>query len=190
MQSETPNQNETTPITPVAENKTTSPEGFTTLNISGQDPAAMGGVAEEYHNQSVSGARWFFWIAALSMINSIISLFDGNWGFLAGLGLTQVLSGLAVGLSQDLGSAVTVVALVLNIFVAGFFVSLGWFAQKGQTWAFIVGLVVYAIDGLIFLMVQDWLSVAFHGFVLFCLVRGLLAQNKWKQLQSEVPATT
>ncbi len=124
------------------------------------------------------------------MINSIISLSDGQWNFLAGLGLTQVISGFAIALSQDLGSAVTVVALVLDALVAGVFVALGLFAQKGHTWAFIVGMVVYTFDGLIFLLVQDWFSLAFHAFVLFCLVRGLMAQNKWKQLQPEVPATT
>jgi hypothetical protein len=190
MQSETPSQNETRPTTQAEENKTTSPEGFTTLNIGGRNSAAMGGVAEEYHRQSVSGARWFFWIAALSMINSIISLSDGQWNFLAGLGMTQVISGFAVGLAPDLGSAVTVVALVLDALVAGVFVALGWFAQKSQTWAFIVGIVIYTLDGLIFLMFQEWFSLAFHAFVLFSIVRGLLALNKLKQLQSELSAST
>ena len=189
MESETPIQNETRPITPAAENRTTSPEGPTTLNISGRDPAVWSGFAEEYRKHSVSGARWFFWIAALSMINSIISLADGKWNFLAGLGLTQVISALAVGLSTELGSAVTMLALVLDALVAGFFVAMGWFAQKGHTWAFIVGLVFYILDGLIFLMVQDWFSLAFHGFVVFNIVRGLLAQNKWNQLQAEMLAS-
>ncbi|MCM3869246.1 MAG: hypothetical protein ND895_00940 [Pyrinomonadaceae bacterium] len=189
MERETPTQSETSPVTTPDENKTTSPEGSTSLNIGGQD-YAMSGIAEEYHRQSVSGARWFFWIAALSMINSIISLMDGQWNFLAGLGMTQVISGLAIALSQDLGSAVTVVALVLDVLVAGVFVALGLFAQKGHSWAFIVGIVIYAFDGLIFLLVQDWFSLAFHGFVLFCLIRGLMAQNKWKQEQREVPAIT
>lgn len=190
MESETPTQNQTIPNTTPDESKTTSQAGFTTLNISGQDPAPMSGEAEEYHNRSVSGARWFFWIAALSMINSIISVSNGNWSFLAGLGMTQVISSLAIGMSEDLGGAVTIVALVFGALIAGVFVALGWFAQNGHTWAFIVGLVVYAFDGLIFLMVQDWFSVAFHGFVLFCLFRGVMALNKWKQLQAEVAAST
>lgn len=190
MQSPTPSQNEARPVTPAVENKPTLPEEYTTLNLSEQDSSSVSGIAEEYHRQMVSGARWFFWIAALSMINAIISLSDGQWSFLAGLGMTQVISGLAIGLSADLGSAVTVIALVLNIFVAGFFVALGWFAQKGHTWAFIVGLVVYALDGLIFLMFQDWFPLAFHAFVLFCLFRGLSAHNKWKQELSEARATT
>jgi hypothetical protein len=189
MQPEPPTQKETS-STPAAENQPSLPEEYTSLNLSGQDYSGTSGIAEEYHRQAVSGARWFFWIAGLSMINSIISLNDGSWNFLAGLGITQVISELAVGLSEELGGAVTVVALILDVLVAGAFVALGLFAQKGHTWAFIVGLVVYAFDALIFLAAQHWFSVAFHAFVLYSLFKGLMAHNKWKQLQTELPAST
>jgi hypothetical protein len=187
MKDESPTQNENNPPV-VIENKTGSDEDLTTLNLGAQESSATDGLAEVHHQDTVSGARWFYWVAALSMINSIISLNDGSWGFLAGLGMTQLISGLAVGLSQDLGGAVTIVALVLDALVAGFFVMLGWFAQRHQTWAFILGLVVYGLDGVIFLLVQDWFPLAFHGFVLFCIFRGLSAHLKWKELQSEVLA--
>ena len=37
------------------------------------------------------GASWFDWIAALSVINSAISLFSGTWYFVLGLGITEVI---------------------------------------------------------------------------------------------------
>jgi hypothetical protein len=142
-------------------------EGLTTLNISGHNVAGMSGVSEDYRRHGESGARWFFWVAGLSLINSIVILAEGRWNFLAGLGVTQVISALAVGLSEQLGGAVTVVAIVLDAIVAGIFVGLGIFAKKQNTWAFVVGMVVYALDGLIFLMVQDWLAIGFHAFVVW-----------------------
>lgn len=35
------------------------------------------------------GAGWFDWIAALSIVNSLISLFGGNWHLVLGLGITD-----------------------------------------------------------------------------------------------------
>ena len=178
-------QNETPTPTPPNRDATTSPEGITTLNISGQNTGAMDGIAENYRDQSVSGARWFFWVAGLSLINSIVFLAEGRWNFLAGLGVVQLISGLAIGLSEQLGGAVKIVALILDLGVAAIFVGLGVFAQKHFTWAFVFGMVIYALDGLIFLMVQDWLSIAFHAFVLFSIYRGLSANLKLKSHEAE-----
>jgi hypothetical protein len=49
--------------------------------------------------------------------------------------------------------------------------------------------VLYALDGLLFLLVQDWLSLAFHAFALFCIFGGHSALKRLRQLQPE-PAET
>lgn len=46
-------------------------------------------------------------------------------------------------------------------------------------------MVVYGLDGLIFLLVQDWLALAFHAFVLYSIYRGLAANLKLSGLQAE-----
>jgi hypothetical protein len=92
---------------------------------------------------------------------------------------------LALGLSEQVGGSVKVIALVLDLMVAGIFVVLGLFAQKHHTWAFVFGMVVYALDGLIFVMFGDWLSAAFHAFVLYSIYRGLAANRKLIGLQEE-----
>lgn len=171
---------------PVPETKAAADQGFTTLNISGASSPSRWGDAETYRKHMQSGARWFFWIAGLSLINSIAALTNSSWSFLAGLGITQFISGFAVGLSEDLGGAVTVIAFVLDALVAGFFVFLGVFAQKGHTWAFILGLVVYALDGLIFLVFQLWFPLAFHVFVFYCVFKGLAANRKLRRLEAEL----
>jgi hypothetical protein len=171
-----------------AQDATTAGAGYTTPNLGGRVPAGTEGVAEGYRQQTLSGANWFFWIAALSMINSIIQLASGGFGFLAGLGVTQLIDGVAAGVSEQVGGAATVIALLLDVMVAALFVGLGLFARKGQTWAFVLGMVLYALDGLIFLLVQSWPSFLFHLFVLYCLYRGLAGNNKLKALQAEAGA--
>ena len=65
--------------------------------------------------------------------------------------------------------------LILDVLAAGIFVFFGVFANKRHSWAFIVGMILFALDGLLVLIRQDWLGLAFHVFALFCLFRGLQA---------------
>ena len=44
----------------------------------------------QLHARGTSGAGWFFWIAALSLINSIILLSGGDRHFVVGLGVTSI----------------------------------------------------------------------------------------------------
>lgn len=130
-----------------------------------------------------SGANWFFWIAGLSLINSVILLVNGKWSFLAGLGITQLIDGLATQTADTLGSAGTVVAIALDAAVFGAFVVFGIQSRKRQNWAFIVGMILYALDGLLFLMVQEWFGMAFHIFAVYCIFKGLSANNRLSELE-------
>jgi hypothetical protein len=121
--------------------------------------------------QLKSGASWFYWIAGLSLINSLIALSGSDYGFILGLGITRIID--AFGMAFESGGKV--IALVLDIIVVGIFVFFGIFANKRKSWAFIVGMVLYGLDSLFSLLVQDWLSLGFHGFALFCLFRGFKA---------------
>ncbi|HEX5218515.1 MAG TPA: GYF domain-containing protein [Verrucomicrobiae bacterium] len=126
--------------------------------------------------QLKSGASWFYWIAALSLVNSIVAFTGSDWRFIIGLGITQLFD--AIG--HEIASGGKIVALVLDLITAGVFILFGVFANKGHLWAFIVGMVLFALDGLIFLLAQDWIGVAFHVFVLYCLFRGVQACRQLK----------
>jgi len=118
-----------------------------------------------------SGARWFYWIAGLSVVNSIIGIAGGNLHFVVGLGITQAVDAIA----KPLGNPGMVLDLIINGVVAGIFALFGAFATKGQKWAFLTGMVLYSLDGLLLLAAKDLLSVGFHAYALFAISRGLMA---------------
>ena len=53
--------------------------------------------------QTTNGASWFYWIAGLSAINSVVYLSGSDWSFLAGLGLTQLADGFVDAADQFMG---------------------------------------------------------------------------------------
>jgi hypothetical protein len=132
-------------------------------------PSAADAVLEK---QLKGGGSWFYWIAGLSLVNSVMALSGSATRFVLGLGVMQIFDGLAQGFGSGAGLAV---AVVLDLLAAAVFVFFGVFANKRHTWSFIVGMALYALDGLIFLIGPDWLGVGFHAFVLFCLFRGFKA---------------
>jgi hypothetical protein len=120
------------------------------------------------------GAKWFYWIAGLSMINSIVVITGGNFHFVVGLGVTSVVDAFA----KRLGNTGSVLDIIINGFVAGVFALFGTFAVKAQKWAFVVGMTLYAVDGLLLLGVKDLLSVGFHAYALFAIYRGYTAAKQ------------
>lgn len=159
--------------------------GATTLNLNASRTAALQPEIDEQTRRSQSGANWFFWIAGLSLVNSVIVVMGGNWSFLAGLGVTQFLDAMARGLSARLGAASTVFALILDVAAAGVLVMFGLLARQRHSWAFVLGMILYVLDGLLFVILQDWLGLAFHAYALFCIYRGLSANNKLGELLAE-----
>lgn len=131
--------------------------------------------------RSASGARWFYWIAALSLITSLVILAGSNWVFFVSLGVTQVVAAVA----RKLGGAATVVAIVFDVVAAGVFALLGYFAVKQHRWAFIVGLALYALDALLFLLFRQWLALAFHAYVIYCLFAGYRACARLAEMNRE-----
>jgi hypothetical protein len=126
-----------------------------------------------------SGANWFYWIAGLSLINSLIFFFGGNWSFFAGLGITQVIDAIVDQITQGGGfSAIKIIAFAIDVIIAGAFVLCGLWANKFQTWAFIVGMILYLLDGLLILILGAYLSAAFHAFALYMIFRGFSAARQ------------
>ncbi|OQY32470.1 MAG: hypothetical protein B6I38_04565 [Anaerolineaceae bacterium 4572_5.1] len=137
------------------------------------------------------GANNFYWIAALSVVNSVISIFDGGVSFVIGLGFTQLIDGLAFWIAQDFPDANTLIraiGIVMSIAVAGLFALFAYFGGKGHRWAFIVGMVLYGLDGVLLLAFQDWWGVGFHLFLLWGLFGGLQALKKLQSLLPKAPA--
>jgi hypothetical protein len=150
------------------------------------DPLAF--EAQALEARCKSGARWFFWIAGLSMATSIVSFSGGGFSFFLSLGTTQVIDGFAKGLATELGDATRIVGLVLDALVAGVFVLIGWLALKRNLWAFVVGLILFMLDALILLFFQIWFGFAFHLLVTFWIFRGYQAGRALSGLEQEMQA--
>ena len=121
-----------------------------------------------------SGANWFLWIAGLSLANSLSAVAGSHFRFIVGLGLTQIIDHLA-------GSA-RAAAMVLDVIAAGIFIGFGMLGRKRQEWAFIVGMILYVLDSLLFVLAKDVVSIAFHLLALFYLYRGLKANEALTRL--------
>jgi hypothetical protein len=128
------------------------------------DPVAL-------ENRMKGGASWFFWIAGLSVINSIMLLTNTNMKFVVGLGITDI----ATYLSKDQALTGKILALAVTAAIAGLFVFFGVKARGRKKWAFIFGMVIYGADALLLILGLDYLTIAFHVFALFFLVRGYIA---------------
>ena len=123
-------------------------------------------------------ASWFYWIAGLSLINSIIVMAGGKVHFIIGMGVTTVVDVVA----KQAGGVGLVAGMVVNVFVAAVCAAFGVLGNRRKTWAMWVGMVLYALDGLLLLLFQDWLSVAFHGYALFRISQGLGAIRELEAL--------
>jgi hypothetical protein len=142
---------------------------------------------EELEKRFRNGASWFYWVAILSLVNSAVALFDGEWGFVFGLGFTQVVDAIAATVAEEspnLATASKVVGFGADVLIVGVVALMGWLAHKRLQWVFVVGLVLYVFDALLFLMAGDFLGLAFHGWVFFAVTGGLLACRKLASLES------
>ena len=126
-----------------------------------------------------SGGSWFYWIAGLSLINSIVAFSGSDGGFIVGLSITQVIDAILNGS----GGSAKVIALVLDVIAAGIFALFGVFACKRHVWAFFVGMGIYVLDTLLTVLTQYWLGVAFHAWVLFSLFIGVKAAMQANKLE-------
>ena len=112
---------------------------------------------------------WFYWVAGLSLVNAVLMVSGANLRFLFGMGTTDLIA--AIG--KQAGGAGTGVGLFASAVVAGICVFFGFLVvQKHQAWALWLGMVLYVLDGLLLLLVGDWLSAIFHGWVIYRLIAG------------------
>jgi hypothetical protein len=137
--------------------------------------AAMAGSVEQQQleRRRRIGARWFYWVAGVSLVNTVIALAGQHWRFIIGLGATQIANGLAARTGR--GWAPTI---LLDLLLIGGFVLLGYLALQGQQWAFPVGIGLYALDGVVFVAARHWVGLGFHVFVLIMIGKGFQAARQ------------
>lgn len=145
-------------------------------------------VDPEWEAQLKSGANWFYWIAGLSLVNSLAFIFQANFAFLAGLGITQLFEAVVLlSIENGAPASLNVVAIAFDLIIVGIFAFIGYYANKGFTAPFLVGIIIYVLDAVVVLALGSYAAAAFHAFALFFIIRGYLASRKLRAAQSDAP---
>ena len=146
---------------------------------------------EPLRRQARNGAKAFFAIAVLSLVNSYFVIKGIRLRFIAGLGITQLIDVIGSILANDIGTRGHLVAIVVNILPAGVFGIFGLFARKYARWSFFIGMVLYAIDGLFLLFLfRDFLGMGFHLVVLYPLYKGWQATRALQRIRHTSPQSS
>ena len=122
----------------------------------GPPPAASGRVSQ-LEARVGYGAKWLYAIAALSLINTVISLMQVGFRFSVGLGITSFLDALVSETSKHPGMGIaSAICLPITFVIIGLYVALGYCASKAMKWAFITGLVLYSLDSVLIVLSWSW----------------------------------
>jgi hypothetical protein len=128
-----------------------------------------------------SSGKWFFWISILSLVN-IVFLFSGvDKIFVLGMSLPFFIN----AIFQGIFSIPTVFGIIMNILFIGFFVLMGFLSINHYKTGFIIGLIIYFIDTLIFIVFMQWIPIAFHILALVMITRGLVSLIKLEKPEKE-----
>lgn len=140
------------------------------------------GVQKAYKN---AGSQ-FYWIAGLSLVNTLAQVFNVGFYFVAGLGITQLIDGLAFLFAEDspeLRGILLGVGLFLDFGILAMIALLGYLATRGYVWPVVAGLVLYALDALLVgLLFRDFMGLIFHLFFLWQIWSALRALRYWRNL--------
>lgn len=135
-----------------------------------------GPITEVYKVREMQlGANWFFWVAILAVINSLIVWYFGIPSQFFGLGITHYVDNNMVLAGPE---AQRLTGLGLNIMIAAILASFGYLTRKGNDVAFILGMFLYLFDSVVLLGYRDFFGFGFHMFALFFMFKGLLASRR------------
>lgn len=140
-----------------------------------------------YFEQGRNGAAWFYWIAGLSLINSVIALVGGGIEFALGLSITRIADVVAVRQAAiDGGPTAIIIAACFDAVVLGLVMLCGWLSQKRILFIFAMGMFLYLLDGLLSLLFMDIVSIAIHAFAIWSMWAGFSAYRKLNALERQL----
>jgi hypothetical protein len=151
-----------------------------------QNASQVEGQKAALRQVGAAGASWFYWIAGLSLVNTVIAFAGGSVRFVFGLGVTDLVSSLAAYAKQEqsaVAEPLSGIAILFSVIAAGILALFGWLAQRRMLWAYAIGMALYFGDSILCLLFQDWLAVVVHLIALFLLFRGFLAYSQLARLE-------
>ena len=124
------------------------------------------------------GASWFYTVAVLSGLNSLLQIFDAKIRFIFGLGITQVVGSMA----KQSGNGTVVLLLVDGLFIGLLLLCGKWAREKSQG-AFLGGMAAYALDGILLVLFGIWIDAAVHAYALYRMWQGYAASRELLKLE-------
>ena len=134
-------------------------------------PSAPSACDPSVEGRIKNGASWFYWIAAFSVINSILVYTKAGFSFGLGLGVTVFRDAMAV----QVGGTTMIKHIAIDIALAGLIAAFGYFAGKRQGWAFIVGMILLGLDTVLTGLLGMWLNLALHLWAMISIFLGYRA---------------
>jgi hypothetical protein len=138
------------------------------------------------------GSRWFYWIAGLSLVNTFLYYGGAPIRIALGLGFTQLVDVIVGSILPQL----YYLSLAIDVVIAAAFVGFGYLSGRADISAFLVGLVVYVIDGLLYLGLMilgrtptGIVAIIWHGVAIYFIWKGLQTARELKNLPPDGPAT-
>lgn len=124
---------------------------------------------------------WFHWKAGFTLINSILILAGIDWQFFIGLTIPQFLHGFLIGITELEPDANLVpfhlVVFLVALIGSGLTSFFGYKAGQGKKWAFILGIVIFAFDGILYLLTLSVFGILIHGYAIYLLSKGYSGCN-------------
>ncbi len=142
----------------------------------------------ELAKQIASGAGWFYYVAGLSIISTILLVLNTGYSFYGALTVTLIISVIGAGI----GVAGSFIAFCVSAVITGICALFGLLCNKRKKWAFIVGMILLGLDGLLLLLLLVYaplntlVDIGIRIFALYSIFKGFMANKKLEELEKEL----
>lgn len=136
---------------------------------------------ELLHDRIISSGKWFFWISLLSLMNVFFYLFNADSFFVLGL----IIPFHIIVFFQSLFGVSKVIGVVSYVLTIGYFSFMGYLSINKVKTGFIGGILIYLIDTLLMIYIQQWIAIIWHLIALFMIVRGAISLYKYNKIKAQ-----
>ncbi|MBS1994074.1 MAG: hypothetical protein JSS83_26370 [Cyanobacteria bacterium SZAS LIN-3] len=137
---------------------------------------------EAQRQKIASSAGWFLWIAGCTFINIILYSIKNDTRLVLGATTVEVAAIIFNDLSALSPEVKIIITYVIGIIGSGIYLALMKPASQGRIWAFVIGIVLYGLDGVANVLMQAWMGTAIHAWGLYSLAGGVQAAMALKKL--------
>lgn len=132
---------------------------------------------EVYIDEDVKkSANWLYWKAGLTVVNSILAMAGVYWQFFIGLTVPQLFHGVLIGIgemSPDTNLKLFHgVVFMISLAGSGLTAFFAYKAKQAKRWAFVLGIIIYSFDGLLYLLTFSIFGILIHIFAIYALSKG------------------